>query len=200
MFRSAQHTTEYAILLALAVAIVAGMQTYVKRSLNAKVKKGTDAFIGAGSGVELGFEGLDGSFYSEDMESQSQYEPYYAYSQSTAYTEFVKQQHTGRGQFQQETVSQLTVQLPGSTRSEFTVNPLPDPAEPDPWADVDIPDYITDVVDMMCYLFCVIGVPSDEMKSVIDREVGFVIDGVTWSSYYASYSAIPSSGRCEDWD
>lgn len=40
--KKAQTTAEYAILIALVVAAIAGMQVYIKRGINAQVKAGVD--------------------------------------------------------------------------------------------------------------------------------------------------------------
>ena len=67
--RSGQSTAEYAILIAIVIAAVVGMQVYVKRGLQAKEKHVTDHFTSAkGSGA--------GALTA----ATSQYEPYYAQS------------------------------------------------------------------------------------------------------------------------
>ena len=64
-----QSTAEYAILIAIVVAAMVGMQTYVKRGLQAKYKDASDTLtqpVGQGTGL--------------DLPQLSQYEPYYARS------------------------------------------------------------------------------------------------------------------------
>lgn len=65
-----QTTAEYAVLLGLVIAVVIGMQTYVKRGWQARVKVETDAMVTGTN--ELGTTG--------------QYEPYYAGSEFTTAT------------------------------------------------------------------------------------------------------------------
>jgi hypothetical protein len=74
--RKAQSTAEYAILFALVIAAAVGMQTYMKRSIQAKMHDGALALTSVtgditGDGVSLG--------------TTAQYEPYYS-RQSTSST------------------------------------------------------------------------------------------------------------------
>lgn len=67
------HTAEYAICFGLVVAAAVGMQTYVKRALQARVKTGTDLMVDASSGTIEG----------QALDTISQYEPYYDSSART---------------------------------------------------------------------------------------------------------------------
>ena len=71
----AQSTTEYAILLGVIITLVAAMQTYVKRSFQAKIKNAADT-RDIGGGVQL-----DSSIFKT-----SQYEPYYLQSQGNRFS------------------------------------------------------------------------------------------------------------------
>lgn len=65
--RHGQSTAEYAIVIAIVLAAVIGMQTFVKRGLQARYKVASDSLVkvqGAGDLV--------------NFTSQEQYEPYYA--------------------------------------------------------------------------------------------------------------------------
>lgn len=70
--RRGQNIAEYAILISLVIAAAVAMQTYVKRGLQARVKKAVDHVGQAGSvgGTALSFDG-------------NQYEPEYLKSEST---------------------------------------------------------------------------------------------------------------------
>ena len=63
-----QSTAEYAILIAIVIAAMVGMQTYMKRGLQAKYKDASDTLT-----QQVG----EGDFALQQME---QYEPYYAKS------------------------------------------------------------------------------------------------------------------------
>ena len=67
-----QSTAEYAILIAVVIAAVVGMQLYVKRGLQAKLKGGADAYtaVGPDIGGNAGAVGIT-------IGTQAQYEPYY---------------------------------------------------------------------------------------------------------------------------
>ena len=114
----AQSVTEYAILLGVAIAVFAGMQTYVKRGLNARIKKATDASTSAGEGFTIALTGQPELNASYD--ALGQYEPYYQYSQSDSYSESVMQEHTGEGQLQKEIVSDVNVQAAGAIRGDIS--------------------------------------------------------------------------------
>jgi hypothetical protein len=68
----AQSLTEYAILATLVIAAIAGMQVYLKRGLQARVKTFVD---GATNGT---------SFLARLSKPLSQYEPYYVQSDITS--------------------------------------------------------------------------------------------------------------------
>ena len=86
--RKAQTTAEYAIMIALVIAAVLAMQTYVKRGLQAKMKDATDALTEVsgdvtGEGVQLG--------------QTWQYEPYYLSSSSQQQGTSTKTEDVARG-------------------------------------------------------------------------------------------------------
>lgn len=68
-----QSTAEYAILIAVVIAAVVGMQLYVKRGMQAKFKGVSDAYtqVGGDIGGVAGNQGV-----TIDI-TKSQYEPYY---------------------------------------------------------------------------------------------------------------------------
>ena len=75
--RKSQSTAEYAILFGLIIAAALAMQTYIKRSLNAKMKDAGDALTSVsgditGDGIKLG--------------TTKQYEPYYSNTYSKVTT------------------------------------------------------------------------------------------------------------------
>ena len=67
MSKRAQSTAEYAVVIAIVLGAVIGMQTYVKRGLQARYKDVTKAFTDSG-----------GTFEGTDLTAKLQYEPYYA--------------------------------------------------------------------------------------------------------------------------
>ncbi len=75
--RKAQSTAEYAILFGVIIAAVVGMQTYVKRSLSAKMKDTSDALTSVTGDVSG-----DGNI----LKTTWQYEPYYSSSFSRVQT------------------------------------------------------------------------------------------------------------------
>ncbi len=83
--RRGQSTAEYAIVFAVVLAALVGMQIYVKRGAQARLKLGVDEFTKAGSEALPWLEG-SGSALEGDVtlkRSGSQYEPYYAESSYT---------------------------------------------------------------------------------------------------------------------
>jgi len=64
LIRKGQSTAEYAIVIGLVIAAAVGMQVYVKRSLQGKVKDAVDFNETGAASVGIG--------------STAQYEPYYA--------------------------------------------------------------------------------------------------------------------------
>lgn len=108
--RKAQSVTEYAILLGVAIAVFAGMQTYVKRGFNAKIKKGTDAMTSAGANKRIDFDGGD----NMTMGKLDQYEPYYSTSSGDSYSENRATENLQGGQIT-KTNNDLNVQSAGST-------------------------------------------------------------------------------------
>ena len=73
--KKAQSTAEYAILFGLVIAAALAMQTYVKRSLNAKVKAASDMSTGTVTVTDVG-----------SLVLEEQYEPYYSSSFSRVKT------------------------------------------------------------------------------------------------------------------
>ena len=84
-----QHTAEYAVVVGVVIAAVVGMQTYVKRGLQARLKAGSDMMTDITSGKTL--EG-------KTMSSVNQYEPYDASA---------SQKTSGRGSKRQETFNKV---------------------------------------------------------------------------------------------
>jgi len=108
-----QTVAEYAVLLSLVIAAAVAMQIYVKRGLQARMKKGTDTFtavtgaIDSGTGTTAPFQALD------------QYEPYYQESQYDRYQENVEQEHMGDGKVIKEKVSDITAAGTGGYESQI---------------------------------------------------------------------------------
>ena len=50
--KKGQNIAEYSILIALVIAVVIGMQTYVKRGIQGRVKDGADRFVDVISGTQ----------------------------------------------------------------------------------------------------------------------------------------------------
>jgi len=83
-----QSVTEYAILLGVVIAVFAGMQLYVKRGLNSKIKAVTNAATGAGDGAAVNMTDDEGNTLSLNIPTaKQQYEPYYAESQSNTFSQ-----------------------------------------------------------------------------------------------------------------
>jgi hypothetical protein len=130
----AQSVTEYAILLGVAIAVFAGMQLYVKRGLNARIKQATDAATGAGGDVTItvGDAADGGTSYNLNLDTQSQYEPYYSESRSDTYQENVERERLSGGQISKEIVSQISGQAAGSYRAEKTYSDVDESMWDDP--------------------------------------------------------------------
>lgn len=148
--KKAQSVTEYAILLGVAIAVFAGMQLYVKRGLNARIKQATDAAVlsGGGAGVNLAdgvfdkvdMKGIkqmsknkDGTYTvaAQDMKgsemqmallNQAQYEAYYTESKSDTYSENVERERLQGGKISKEIVSQVSGQAAGSYTAQKIYN------------------------------------------------------------------------------
>ena len=54
--RRGQSTAEYAVVIALVLGAVIGMQTYVKRAINARIQEGADRVLPTTLGVRRQFE------------------------------------------------------------------------------------------------------------------------------------------------
>ena len=70
-----QSTAEYAIVISVVIAAVLGMQLYMKRGMQGKVKDGVDFFTNQ--------EGTMDSSLTNNISNLDQYEPYYAESNTT---------------------------------------------------------------------------------------------------------------------
>lgn len=125
--KKAQSVTEYAILLGVAIAVFAGMQLYVKRGLNARIKQATDSATGAGANI--GAISIGG--YNMTIGTQKQYEPYYTESQSNTYSENVERERLQDGKISKEIVSQVSGQAAGSYSAQKTYSG----ADDDKWND-----------------------------------------------------------------
>lgn len=96
--KKGQNTAEYAILIALIIAAAIGMQTYVKRGLQGRVK---DVVDHTGTSQEVG--GATLSF------SGDQYEPYYAESDTKVKSEKTAEETVGkRGEITRSSVKEET--------------------------------------------------------------------------------------------
>jgi len=96
--RKGQNTAEYAILIALIIAAAVGMQTYVKRGLQGRVK---DAVVHTGTAQEVGGANLNFT--------GTQYEPYYSESDTKVRNERTAQETLGnRGQITRANVKEAT--------------------------------------------------------------------------------------------
>jgi len=139
--RKAQSVTEYAILLGVAIAVFAGMQLYVKRGLNARIKQATTAATMGGGGASQNIMQTGGDIFdSTDLSgitrqgggavtaanfgmalgNQEQYEPYYTESQSKTYQESVEREQLKDGKISKEIVSEISGSAAGSYRAEKT--------------------------------------------------------------------------------
>jgi len=72
-FKKAQSTVEYGILIGVIVAAAVAMQTYIKRSIQAKQHDSADLMTSVGGTVDFGV----GSSQTGTLDTNSQYEPYY---------------------------------------------------------------------------------------------------------------------------
>ena len=81
MTRRGQTTAEYAIVLGVVLAALVAMQVYVRRGVNAQVRKGVDEFTHAGSSNRSWLTDLTlGQGEVTITRPTGQYEPYYAES------------------------------------------------------------------------------------------------------------------------
>jgi len=95
-FKKAQSVTEYAILLGLAIAAFAGMQLYIKRGLQGKLKDSTTLVTRDAVG---NFTAQDGSNNTRTLSlgNTSQYEPYYTQSNMDSVQSSESQDTVGPG-------------------------------------------------------------------------------------------------------
>ena len=123
-----QSTAEYAVVLSLVIAAVIGMQIYVKRGLQARVKAGTVSFTSVQKDTSFSLEATDMLGYTPKFAADgsdlstitatkfgklSQYEPYYQESAYDTYSENVEQEHMGEGKVVKEKVSDVNVRKAG---------------------------------------------------------------------------------------
>mgnify|MGYP001596837968 CR=1 FL=1 len=123
-----QSTAEYAVVLSLVIAAVIGMQIYVKRGLQARVKAGTDSFTSVQKGTKFGLDTVDMPGYTPKFAADgggfsaitaakfgalTQYEPYYQESSYDTYSENIEQEHMGDGKVVKEKVSDVNVRKAG---------------------------------------------------------------------------------------
>ncbi len=104
-----QSIVEYAVLFVLVITAFAAMQVYAKRSLQARVKSGSDAVTRLSATIAS----KNDSTLTSQFERLDQYEPYYAESSYQTYSENVAQEHMGAGQIKKEMVSNVTARAAG---------------------------------------------------------------------------------------
>ena len=105
-----QSTAEYAVVIGVVIAALVGMQIYVRRAMNAKLKDASDS-VSATVGNQLGIE--------VTTAEQVQYEPYYASSDYTTTQDSAphhEKQATG-GIFTKEGVSEQTTRTGSQSTS-----------------------------------------------------------------------------------
>lgn len=115
--RKGQTVAEYAILLSLVIAAAVAMQVYVKRGLQARIKKGTDAFTGVTETID---SGGTGGTSKATFDKLDQYEPYYQESSYNRYQENVEQEHMGGGKVIKEKVSDVSAAAAGGYEQQAT--------------------------------------------------------------------------------
>lgn len=105
--RKGQNTAEYAILIAIIIAAAVGMQTYVKRNLQGRVREAVDH---TGTAQMVGDANL--TF------SGGQYEPYYAQSDTQVRSENKADEEIGaRGQIIRTNMENVTKVDQGGTET-----------------------------------------------------------------------------------
>ena len=75
--KKAQSTVEYAILIGIIVAAAMAMQTYIKRSLQAKQKDAADMLTSVRGNISVAAGNTAGNAVSMRLSNTYQYEPYY---------------------------------------------------------------------------------------------------------------------------
>ncbi|MCF7917237.1 MAG: hypothetical protein K9L61_05610 [Candidatus Omnitrophica bacterium] len=75
----AQSTAEYAIFFGIIIAVAIGMQKYLKRGMQGKVKSVTDAVSKSATGQEIAGTGVS-------LDDEGQYVPYYLVDEETSST------------------------------------------------------------------------------------------------------------------
>jgi len=111
----AQSVTEYAILIGVVIGAFAAMQTYFRRSMNAKIKQSADTMNSAGNNqnIELG-DGFNISLGS----AKGQYEPYYTESASNTFSESDTEDTIQDGKVSKTIHGEVSGQAAGSYRAE----------------------------------------------------------------------------------
>ena len=82
-FKKAQATAEYAILFAVVIGAAMGVQSYVKRALQARIHDAANQFIDKTGGTNYQWEGVAGTktttdqsserYFTENIEADTQY-------------------------------------------------------------------------------------------------------------------------------
>lgn len=75
--KKAQSTVEYGILIGVIIAAVVAMQTYLKRSLQAKQKDAADMLTSVNGKIDIAGGANGGNAVTMTLNSTNQYEPYY---------------------------------------------------------------------------------------------------------------------------
>ena len=75
--KRAQYLAEMVIVISLVVAALVGIQTYMRRGLQAKIKAGVDAGVSMAQAGVAGFVPPLNGTYIEPTADLAQYEPYY---------------------------------------------------------------------------------------------------------------------------
>lgn len=124
----AQYLSELAILLAIVILALTGMQSYMRRGMQAKLKAGIDA------GVELGHSNLDSLRFptsqggvSGNITNLTQYEPYYVdetamFNAQSAEKELVAPQTDKKVKITQQTHTRSGVKSKSKTSFDRTMD------------------------------------------------------------------------------
>jgi len=107
--RKAQSTVEYGILIGVIVAAAIAMQTYIKRSLQAKQKDAADMLTSVTGTVDVAAGGSGSDVSAALGSTNTQYEPYYLarHSETTVTQEDINKNLTAGGAY---TGTKTTVQ------------------------------------------------------------------------------------------
>jgi hypothetical protein len=110
MQRHGQSTAEYAVLISIVLAAAIGMQTFVKRGLQARSKKAMDTLTGV---AKASGEGLDIT-----LKTTSQYEPYYAKQSVQTQRDEDFDEEYDEGDFSKKGFISRVTRLKGGTQEE----------------------------------------------------------------------------------